>query len=380
MRLPDYSRSILSIPAGVLAHYGAANGHARLPELDGALKAGRSKVLMVILDGLGSAVLRRALPENAYLRRKTVATFSSVFPPTTAAAATTLYSGLSPAEHGWLGWHLYFQECAADVAAFLSTDYYTGKRVPGSPPAPTLLAYETLFEKIRRAQPSVALHALCGCPAYFTRGADVVHRVSNFDQLCARLRRVCDAPGEAFALAYWTQPDAAMHAHGVDSEAARAQYACLNAALERLSAQIRDALLIVVSDHGLTDAPACVDIARHPDVMDMLVRPPSMDQRASAFFIRPDRRADFAAWFDRNLSEDFVWISREDALRTGLFGPGARHPKLEDFLGDGVAAAVGRRAIACNLPASAAHSAMIGRHAGLTDDEMLVDVILDDIE
>lgn len=379
MRFPDYDRSILSIPASLLAHYGAETRFSHLPELDAALKTGRSKVLLVILDGLGSEVLQRTLPENAYLRRHTAATVTSVFPPTTTAATTTLYSGLPPTEHGWLGWHLYFKEYASDVTTFLSTGYYTGHRMPGPPPAAALLPYETLFEKIRRARPSVALHALCGFPAFFERGADCTHRVSNFDQACASLRHICETPGEAFALLYWPQPDEAMHAHGVDSPEARDQYVRLNAALERLAAQARDALLVVVSDHGLTDAPETFDLAGHPEVMDMLVMLPSMDRRASSFFIKSHRMADFEAWFRKNLAEDFLWMPRAEALHTGLFGPGAPHPKLDDFIGDGIAIATGRRVIECNLPGLPAHSAMIGHHAGLTDEEMLVDVILDSI-
>ena len=379
MHFPDYDRSILSVPMSLLARYGAEARYATLPEADKALKEGRSKTFLVILDGLGSTVLRRTLPENAYLRRKTACTVTSVFPPTTTAATTTYYSGLSPAEHGWLGWHLYFKEYAADVTTFMGTNYYSGQRIPGPSPAPALLPYETVFEQIRRADPSVKLHALCAFPAYFERGADFSHRVNSFDQACAELRRIARVPGEAFAMLYWTQPDDTMHSRGTDSPEAREQYRNLNAALERLTAQLEDTLLIVVSDHGLIDAAGSVNLADHPEVMDMLVMPPSMDRRASSFFIKPHRMADFEAWFRENLSEDFIWMPREEVLRSGLLGPGKTHPKTDDFIGDGIVIATGRRVIDCNLPGLPPHSALTGYHAGLTDEEMLVDIILDSI-
>ena len=35
---------------------------------------------------------------------------TSVYPCTTVAAMTSYRSGISPNEHGWLGWTLYFKE------------------------------------------------------------------------------------------------------------------------------------------------------------------------------------------------------------------------------------------------------------------------------
>ena len=73
--------------------------------------------------------------------------------------------------------------------------------------------------------------------------------------------------------------------------------------------------------------------------------------------------------------EDFLLISREDALKTELLGRGTPHPKSEDFMGDYLACATGERflrydTLGCKVPN------LIGQHAGLTDEEMTVPVIL----
>ena len=39
-----------------------------------------------------------------------IKSITSVFPPTTTAATTSMLSGLNPNEHGWLGWDLYFKK------------------------------------------------------------------------------------------------------------------------------------------------------------------------------------------------------------------------------------------------------------------------------
>ena len=379
MFYPDYDRSILSVTASVLAHYGVKPSHPTLPELDEALR-GKKKVLWLIADGLGSEVLRRTLPEGAYLRRNTRTTVTSVFPPTTTAAVTAYYSGKSPMEHGWLGWHLYFKEYAADVTTFTSVGYYSASKHRYSPsPATTLMPYKTIFEQVRN--PDLITHSMYGFPTWCENGADYPHRINTLEQGCALMKRIAEGDDAAFALMYWTEPDADMHAHGVDSPEARAQYRNINDAMERLSAQIfrdgrDDTLLLVTSDHGLIDVEDGVELTQDAEVMDMLLMPPTIESRAAAVTLKPGRMGDFKKWFEKNLSEDFLLMTREEVLESGIFGRGTPHPKFGDFIGDVLVIATGRRYLDYTVP-GVVHDRLRGRHAGMTKDEMLVDIIID---
>ena len=374
MAFPDYENSILALPNGVLARFGAPAHGPTLPALDAALRR-HEKILWVILDGLGSAALRRALPEAAFLRRNARVTVSSVFPPTTAAATASYYSGLPPVRHGWLGWHMFFEEYGADLTTFTGVDYYSGKRVLNGSPAARALPYVTLFEQLRAAGAQVKTHALCPFPAFFESGADEARHISSFEQGLKRLEAVAAGRGPALALMYWTQPDAAMHERGVDSPRARDVMRDLNAALERLEARLGDAMLLVCSDHGLTDAPEIVELTDFPEAMDMLRRPPSLDRRCSAMFLKPGRQADFEEWFAEHLAGDFLWIPRREIYERRLFGPGTPHPRFEEFIGDGLVVAAGRRILDCTPKGMPARRKLIGQHAGLTESEMLTDVI-----
>lgn len=379
MIFPNYDRSILSITSSVLAHYGVKSAYPTLPELDKAL-AGKKKVLWLIADGLGSEVLRRTLPETAYLRRHAKATVTSVFPPTTTAAITAYYSGKSPMEHGWLGWHLYFKEYAAEVTTFTSVGYYsTSKHRFAPPPATTLMPYKTIFEQIRNTE--LITHSMYGFPTWCENGADYPHRINTLEQGCALMKRIAEGEENAFALMYWTQPDADMHAHGVDSPQAKAQYRAVNDAVERLSAQIfregrDDTLLMVTSDHGLTDVEEAVELTQYPEVMDMLLMPPAIESRAAALFIKPGRTEDFRRWFEEHLAEDFILVPREKVLESGLFGRGKPHAKFDDFIGDALVIATGQRYLEYSIP-GLVRDRMKGRHAGMTKDEMMVDIIID---
>ena len=70
-------------------------------------------------------------------------------------------------------------------------------------------------------------------------------------------------------------------------------------------------------------------------------------------------------------------LSREEVLSSGLFGRGEPHPKFDDFIGDYLGVATGTRYFAFTLPGAKPGDRLIGQHAGLTENEMLVSVLAD---
>ena len=144
---------------------------------------------------------------------------------------------------------------------------------------------------------------------------------------------------------------------------------------KRLSERLADTLLIVTADHGLINSTT-YDIAAMPEIAECLVIPPSIEGRAAAFYVKPHKKNAFERAFKARFGDEFLLLSREDIYRTGIFGRGRRHPKFDDFIGDYVACAVGGTSVTYNVPGVEGHH-LIGMHAGLTEDEMLVPVVID---
>ena len=130
---PDYQNSILSAASSRLHHYGVETAHPGLASVDQALSLPCKNKIMIILDGMGSEFLRRMLPQDCFFRRHYQCELSSVYPCTTTAATTTLLSGQSPAEHGWIGWSCWFKEFGRSVDLFLDRDSLNGTPVEPSP-------------------------------------------------------------------------------------------------------------------------------------------------------------------------------------------------------------------------------------------------------
>lgn len=355
---PDYQHSILNLACSIARYFGVEAAHPGLPEADRLLAGGYRNVVLLVFDALGSENLRELLPEDSFLRRHLAAPVSSVFPPTTTAATTTLDSGLSPAEHGWLGWTVRFPELNDNVALF------TNSGLSGRPAAPyevteRFLPYESIVSKINRAgtarAESVSEFGTC--------------RIHTLEELTQAVQTLCGQAGRHYLSAYWNEPDSTMHATGVASPEARAQAHAVNSTAERLAAGLSDTLLLVTADHGHIDI-ASRFLPDYPDLADMLECPPSIEARALAFFVKPGRKAAFEEAFRARFGEEFLLFSREEAVQSGLFGPGVPHPRFRDSLGDYLAAATGNTALFLRHD-----QAFRGFHAGLTKKEMLVPLI-----
>lgn len=375
MIYPDYDRSILSTTSSILAYYGVNSVYPTLPELDAYLATRPRHVALIITDGAGVRPLEGALSADSYMRRHMAATVTSVFPSTTTAAATSYYCGQSAYEHGWLGWQLYFREYAADAITFMRSTYYTGKPIDGPQPAPALMPFETVFERIKKARPDVVTRSQYAFDTYVDHGAYEHLRIGSFAELCDNLVRFSHTERPGFTISYWGEPDATMHAKGVGAEASLRQFLMIDRELSSLSKRARNTLIIVTADHGLINSTP-IYLNDYPDIMDTLIMPPMMETRAAAFYVKPYRHMEFERLFREHFGEKFLLLSREDVYRTGIFGRGARHRKFDDFIGDYVACAISDRNLTFRAVGGGPDT-LVGKHAGLTADEMLVPVIID---
>ena len=97
MNRPDYENSILSVVSSVLNHYGVKDcPHPTQKKVDELLKRDPRNVVILLFDGMGINIIEKHLPKDSFLRTHLMTTVSSVFPPTTVAATTTIQSGRSP--------------------------------------------------------------------------------------------------------------------------------------------------------------------------------------------------------------------------------------------------------------------------------------------
>ncbi|MGN1316554.1 MAG: alkaline phosphatase family protein [Acutalibacteraceae bacterium] len=359
---PNYDRSILSIASSVLAHFGVKDcQHKTLPEFDKLLQKDYKNIIVILFDGLGVSAIKEHLNENDFLRKHFVCPISSVFPSTTVAATTSILSGYSPLECGWLGWDLYFEEIGENVAVFRNTLQRNGEPAADYNVANRYIPVKNVMQRIEEVNGRKSAY----CVSFFSK-----FRVKSVEDICKTVYKLSKKRKKKYIYAYWHQPDNAMHGHGVTSEEAHKEILNINSEVEKLCGKLKDSLVIITADHGLCDGKNEY-LEDYPRLSSMLKVPPSIEPRALSFFVKDGMLEDFRDEFNGIFGNDFRLMTKEEVFKENLFGFGKPHPRTYNFVGDFLAVATGEKSLFIEREE---HS-FVGVHAGLTEEEMTVPFI-----
>ncbi len=359
--LHDYDNCLVSLANSVLKRFGSEPSGKTLSCADKYLEKGFRNVVVLILDGLGTCILEGNLKEDGFLRSHYSDSFSSVFPPTTVAATTSVISGLQPIESAWLGWDSYYPQIDKNVTVFRNTEQGTDKPVSDENIPWKYCGYDSVVDRLNREGKN-AYNVMPFLPPY----------PQSFPAICDRITEHCRADGEKYIYAYWNEPDNIMHEAGCYSKEAKDVLAELEVTIAKMCEELEDTLLIITADHGHINGRN-VSITDYPAIMDCLVRMPSIEPRALNLFVKEEKKAEFEREFNKEFGNDFILLTKEEVYETKLFGNGTPHKNVDGMIGDYLAVAVTDLTI-FNTEEEA--EGFKGVHAGYTRDELRIPLIV----
>ena len=163
-----------------------------------------------------------------------------------------------------------------------------------------------------------------------------------------------------------------MHETGCYSSQTKQIMRKLEQQVQALSDKLEKTLLIVTADHGLVDTQN-VSITDYPEIMDCLVRMPSIEPRALNLFVKKEKKEQFEKAFRKAFDGSFLLLTKEQVIEKRLFGVEAEHPDFREMLGDYLAVGTGDLTIFSSREES---EFFVGVHAGLREEEMLIPLIV----
>lgn len=365
---PDYDTGVLSVIASILNHYGIPSDQKTNELTDAYLSKRYKNVVLFICDGLGMNVLENTLSTVGFLRQYCQKPITTVFPTSTVPATTSIYSGLPPISHAWMGWCGYVVEKDKIVDLFSGNDSYTGESV-GMKSFFDVNPYIHIATRIKENCSDVETSIILP--------HKIAHNgIKTFHKMTTEILNKTEQDGQQFVVAYWPDPDHTEHIAGPYSAEAATQIRMINRRIKRLSKQAKDTLIIVTADHGQTQINQNIDIKDCGEMASCLYRPLGIEVRCCAMYVKPDKRELFEHEFQKYLADDFLLISREEALKLNLFGFGQMHKRIDEMLGEYLIVAISDKVLFQEYEGGILYPCFQGMHGGITQEEMLVPLIL----
>lgn len=360
-KYPDYANCIVNLANSILKEFEIDERGQELAMLNPYLNHNVKNIVVILLDGMGKCIIDENLKHNGFFNSHLVGVYSSVFPPTTVAATTSIASALNPCEHSWLGWDCYYPQINKNVTVFRNTEMGTNIPAADYNVAWTYCGFESIVEKIRKN----------GKNAYQVTPF-LAPFPNSFESICKQIKELCNQPEKKYIYSYWNEPDSIMHSVGCYSKEAKQTLAELERQVENLCKELKDTLVIITADHGHLDTKG-VSITTYPELMKCLVRMPSIEPRALNLFIKEGKKEQFEREFKNKFEHKFLLWTKEQVLKEKIFGTGEEHTYFQGMLGDYLAIAVDDLSI---YSSKAECEFFIGAHAGLTEDEMIIPLIV----
>ncbi len=359
-------------PTPCIPEYGGANvcgiipgllGGADLPDWMPPAVADASAVVVLVLDGLGWRQLEQRANVAPVLNSLAGGPISTVAPSTTATALSSIATGLTPAEHGILGYRMLMRGAVTNMLRWATDE---GVRRHDVSPQEFQPARAFCGQRV----PYVTSQELIGSSfsdAHLFGGVAHGYRaLSSLPVIVSELVR----SGATFVHAYYPGVDKIAHERGF-GEFYEAELACADRMVDDVLNRLpRDAVVLVTADHGQVEVG---DRLLYPsDDLLRLIELQSGEGRMRWMHARPGAEVEL---FEAACEEfgGVAWVRRRsEAIAEGWFGPHFPAP-MNGRLGDVVIAPFAP--VSLFEEADSGRFNLICRHGSLTEDEVLVPLI-----
>ena len=360
---PNYHQSILNVSHTILDYYQVKPRYKVIKSLKNELDYQFKHVCLILLDGMGTNILENHLSENSFLRKHMIQKITSVFPPTTVAATNTVLTTNPPYQSGYLGWVQYFKKENSNHVVFLNRDFYDDQRTFHNILRDQYLNQRLIYDYIKEKNKDVQTYELF--PDFRPGG------FKSFHLQMKKVIEISQKKEKNFTYVYWSNPDLLEHEVGIDSHLVKTELEKLNDTLENTAEKLAsDTILIVIADHGLVNVKP-IDLYKDEALLKLCLRMPSIEPRATTFFVKPFKKLQFKKMFLEKYGQDFQLLSKSELLYSGLLGQGEAHKLLDTFIGDFMAIAISDKYFKFKEG-----KLFKAHHAGLLKDEMEVPLIV----
>ncbi|NLF88377.1 alkaline phosphatase family protein [Candidatus Bathyarchaeota archaeon] len=386
---PDYSGlNLKNLVPQIAALFGVGTPYcSTLPSDCLAENEGVEKVMLVILDGLGyNRLLHHINSHNGTFaeiaEKGTLKPLTTVFPSTTSTALTSLFSGLSPAQHQIIGYHMFSKKYGLIYNTLdMKPVYGYSSRVElAKDYAHQIPLLAPLLEERGICVSAITRSHIAGSGL-----SQITHRDQTptpyllASDMWTHSAQALQKNSPMLSIVYYSGVDTLAHKYGPYSKEVTFELTTLEHNIADfvggLSEEIKkETLLVFAADHGVVEVGKSVYLKDCPELMQHLQLPPVGDCRASYLFCKPNREQEFREAFERQ-SERFKLMLTDDLIGKGVFGEPLSRDLLKEKLGTFTALSSGGDVLDYPYFEEDRQSPQRGAHGGMTAEEMIIPLL-----
>ena len=350
---PDYtSKSIYNLACGVAEFLGVER-HC----VGNKIGITGKRVVLALIDGMGYKMMKNAgINVDSYI--------TTVFPSTTSTVITTLFTAQLPGEHGVLGYNTYSKR----LGSVINTLKYTYPSLDSRDSIQ--IKFEETFKEVQSYLKDVKDKKTAEVipkgidNTEFTNSThgktNTTKTFSTFHDAFYELGKILDENYD-FIYFYIPDVDTVAHKHGPNADVVKEVIREVYERLIKLASKRTDYTFIITADHGHIQTSQHVIFNNDTEFLNMLEIPPYGDSRAIFLHSKYDLktylynkyptlevfpRSEFEKLLGKDGSyADFIAVPKDDRAYVYLY-------KQDEY------------------------TKLIGHHSGLSEDEMLIPLVI----
>ncbi len=372
--MPNYGESVLELSR-------------QLDRGSGDLIGDNQKKVFMLIDGLGynliKGIMERGEVKSELLSKSTMKRITSVFPTITPNVLSSVYSGMTPAEHGVLGMEMPLKGAGSIVHVFKWTPVFKHDAKMNIDPC-ELFPRSQIIERLASKKNLASL-----CDEQFinspvTKAIMNCERVPfiSFDDMLVKLSRLTDEGKHDYIYVYYDAVDHMSHEYSPVSKEVEEEIKGMLLSIDRIllkSLKKNGYDLVITADHGQTvvTEKEMIRIGPKSEIMKFLSMPPWCEKRVRVADVLPGKEKQFEDCFAKTYGKYGYLIESEEAIRSGIFGANMVPEDRRHLFGTHIMLSKFNYAFMFDyLGLDQRVRPVSGQHGGLSPDEMYIPAIL----
>lgn len=374
--------NIVNLMSSISNSFGAKHEYKELNDLKSKELNKYKNIILIVLDGVGYNYLKKQ--KNSFLKEKIRNKMTSTFLSTTACANSTLLIGYPPQQHALTGWDVNLKETGTITTVLPFVPRYGGATLDKiNFDMKDIVDKESIHKNFKGTSYTLIHKDLANSP--FTLQVSKHTKIvptNSYTNAFSKIKKLVKIKSKKrkFIHTYVSDYDSMSHKEGTKGKNVTKIFLDLDKKIKTLSNSIKktNTLIIVTADHGFTNTKKseCLWANKLPGFKECLTIPLSGEPRVVYCYVRPSKVKDFEKIVKTKLSK-YCWCYKgEQIIKDNLYGLGKPSKKLFERVGDYVLIMKGSYVLKDLLSNNTKRKCGKGNHAGVTEDEMLVPLIL----